>query len=230
MPVSDYCGSVPETPPEARSSQSSRTARPPQPGSGSFSAARHSRQGEPMDGLNPSGRVLDNITNELFAVNGRLLRLGDAVSARAGLTSAKWRVMRLLLDGPATVAQLARERGLKRQAVQQTVDHLLAEDLLQAEANPRDRRAPLIHLSCKGRQVLDQVLPHLHHWIEGLAKSIPMEDSRRIAHAARPTGRTARFLREVLGAVGQGLRLGDWQFASSRLGPRPWLPYEMEHA
>jgi len=131
-----------------------------------------------MEGLTSRGRALDDITAELFAVNGRFLRAGDVVAAHVGLTSSRWQVMGLLLDGPATVAQLARERGLRRQAVQQTVTRLDAEGMVATGPNPHDRRAPLVRLTEQGRGLLQELLPIQQTWIEGLADAIPAEDLR----------------------------------------------------
>ncbi|GCD48027.1 MarR family transcriptional regulator [Streptomyces paromomycinus] len=131
-----------------------------------------------MDSSPPDVDVdaLVEVTAEVFAVNGRLLREGDWLSAHAGLTSARWQVAGLLLDGPSTVARLARERGLRRQAVQQTVDRLRAEGVVTTRPNPQDQRSPLVELTPGGRQALDDLRPLEQRWLEHLAGDIPSED------------------------------------------------------
>ncbi|UNO42885.1 MarR family winged helix-turn-helix transcriptional regulator [Streptomyces sp. MST-110588] len=120
--------------------------------------------------------ALIEVTTEVFAVNGRLLREGDRLCAHVGLTSARWQVAGLLLDGPSTVARLARERGLRRQAVQQTVERLRTEGVVTTRPNPRDQRSPLVELTAHGRQALDDLRPLEQRWLEHLAEDIPPQD------------------------------------------------------
>ncbi|RDG35501.1 MarR family winged helix-turn-helix transcriptional regulator [Streptomyces corynorhini] len=122
--------------------------------------------------------ALIEVTAEVFAVNGRLLREGDGLTAHAGLTSARWQVAGLLLEGPSTVAGLARERGLRRQAVQQTVERLKAERIVTTRPNPQDQRSPLVELTAHGRQALDDLRPLERQWLEYLAEDVPVEDLR----------------------------------------------------
>ncbi|MEV0264789.1 MarR family winged helix-turn-helix transcriptional regulator [Streptomyces sp. NPDC050617] len=131
-----------------------------------------------MTSSTPRADAVVELTAEVFAVNGRLLRAGDQLSAHAGLTSARWQVAGLLLDGPATVAQLARERGLRRQAVQQTVDRLRAEGMVATSPNPHDQRSPLVELTDAGRGALDDLAPREQRWLDELAAGIPARDLR----------------------------------------------------
>ncbi|MFI9275848.1 MarR family winged helix-turn-helix transcriptional regulator [Kitasatospora sp. NPDC052896] len=144
-----------------------------------------------MTDLSPAADTLSDITTELFAVNGALLRAGDALSARFGLTSARWQVLGLLHDGPQSAAHLARERGLRRQAVQQTVVKLVEEGLVSTGPNPADRRAPLVSLTAKGREALARIEPAERRWLEHLAGDLNPDD-------LKATLRVLRDLRTVL--------------------------------
>ncbi|MBV6695862.1 MarR family winged helix-turn-helix transcriptional regulator [Kitasatospora aureofaciens] len=144
-----------------------------------------------MTDLSPSAETLSDITTELFAVNGGLLRAGDALSARFGLTSARWQVLGLLHDGPQSAAHLARERGLRRQAVQQVVVKLVEEGLVSTSPNPADRRAPLVSLTAKGADALARIEPAERHWMEHLAGGLDPDD-------LKATLRLLRGLRAVL--------------------------------
>ncbi|MGK5550297.1 MarR family winged helix-turn-helix transcriptional regulator [Actinomadura kijaniata] len=138
-----------------------------------------------------NGDLLTAATIEIFAVNGRLLRVGDRLAAPVGLTTSRWQVMGLLQYGPMTIASLARERGLRRQAVQQTVARLLAEGMVQTAPNPRDGRAPLVSLTPEGDRALEAIYPIEKRWIQELADGLPPED-------LAATVRTLRVLRERL--------------------------------
>ncbi|UQA92612.1 MarR family winged helix-turn-helix transcriptional regulator [Streptomyces halobius] len=160
-----------------------------------------------MDASTPEIDPLVAVTAEVFAVNGRLLREGDRLSAHVGLTSARWQVAGLLLDGPRTVADLARDRGLRRQAVQQTVDRLRDQGLVTTNPNPRDQRSPLVELTLRGRKALDDLGPHEDRWLAELAEGIAPEE-------LRTTVSVLRRLRRKL----------DAQLADTALGQRNTTP------
>ncbi|MQS11273.1 winged helix-turn-helix transcriptional regulator [Streptomyces kaniharaensis] len=148
-----------------------------------------------MTDLSPAAETLSDITTELFAVNGALLRAGDALSARFGLTSARWQVLGLLHDGPQSAARLARERGLRRQAVQQTVVKLVEEGLVSTSPNPADRRAPLVALTAEGADALARIEPAERHWMEHLAGGLDPDDLKA----------TLRLLRGLRSVLAEGL-------------------------
>ncbi|MFF2044101.1 MarR family winged helix-turn-helix transcriptional regulator [Kitasatospora sp. NPDC058170] len=144
-----------------------------------------------MTDLSPAADTLSEITTELFAVNGALLRAGDALSGRFGLTSARWQVLGLLAEGPQSAAHLARERGLRRQAAQQTVVKLVEDGLVSTAPNPADRRAPLVSLTAKGADALARLEPAERRWLEHLAAALDPDD-------LKATRRLLRGLRAVL--------------------------------
>jgi DNA-binding MarR family transcriptional regulator len=81
--------------------------------------------------------------------------LGDHLHADVGVTASMRAVMAsLAAKGARTVPDLARERAVSRQHVQEVVDQLLAAGLAEAAINPSHRRSPLIGLSDEGRQRL----------------------------------------------------------------------------
>ncbi|MFD7830868.1 MarR family winged helix-turn-helix transcriptional regulator [Kitasatospora sp. NPDC059803] len=138
-----------------------------------------------MTDLSPVADTLSEITTELFAVNGALLRAGDGLSGRFGLTSARWQVLGLLADGPHSAAHLARERGLRRQAVQQTVVKLVEDGLATTRPNPADRRAPLVSLTAKGADALALLEPAERRWLEHLASPLDPDDLKATLRVLR---------------------------------------------
>ena len=63
----------------------------------------------------------------------------------------------ILLQGPASVPDMARARGVSRQHIQQQVDALLEKDFVRREDNPAHKRSPLIALTDKGRAVIQSM-------------------------------------------------------------------------
>ena len=110
-----------------------------------------------MDGLTSAGNTFTEIVAEVFRLNGRLIEAGDRMSAPVGQTSARWQVLAVVANGPASVAQVARTMGLTRQSVQRTADLLAADGLVRYADNPHHRRAKLVTMTPKAHQVLDYI-------------------------------------------------------------------------
>ena len=77
------------------------------------------------DMLSDEGKVFTDLILETFRLNGKLLAAGDKLTSGLPLSSARRQVLGEIIDGPFTVAQIARNMGLKRQSVQR-IDTILA--------------------------------------------------------------------------------------------------------
>lgn len=115
--------------------------------------------------------ALARLVAEVFRLNGRLLAAGDELVEPLGLTGARWQVLGSVAKAgvPQTVSQVARDRGLTRQAVQRIVNDLLRAGLLSADVNPRHRRAYLLSLTSEGRRVHEAADALALPWLAGLA-------------------------------------------------------------
>ncbi|WP_370969085.1 MarR family winged helix-turn-helix transcriptional regulator [Amycolatopsis sp. cg9] len=131
-------------------------------------------------------RVIDAV----FACNGGFLAAGDALTEPVGLTAAQWQVLGFLEDGPATAAEVARRRGLRRQSVQETVNRLLRNGMLDRLPNPGDARAPLLSLTRRAKAAMRELGRSQVEWAEGVAAEVSQED-------LETTLRTLRRLREL---------------------------------
>jgi DNA-binding MarR family transcriptional regulator len=90
--------------------------------------------------------AITDLVLETFRLNGRLLASGDALVADLGLTSARWQVLgaTVLSPTPLSVAQIARNMGLTRQAVQRLANEMEGDGLLRFAPNPHHQRAKLV--------------------------------------------------------------------------------------
>jgi DNA-binding MarR family transcriptional regulator len=100
-------------------------------------------------------RISDAMTElvlEIFRLNGEMIAMGDALVADIGLTSARWQVMGAiaLAQTPLPIAQIARNMGLTRQAVQRVANELEGEGFIRFAPNPNHQRARLAMLTRKG--------------------------------------------------------------------------------
>lgn len=124
-------------------------------------------------------------------MNGLLLAAGDRLTRDLGLSSARWQVLGAIEDGPATVAQIARKMGLKRQSVQRLVDVLVEARLVALAPNPNHQRSPLVHFTAAGTRAYAQLQALQAGWANRIADGIA---ARALADALA----TLRHLRQRL--------------------------------
>ena len=146
----------------------------------------------------PSGEALTGFILDLFRANGLLLTAGDRLVASLGLTSARWQILGAIVDveRPEPVAWLARNLGANRQNVQRIVNDLARDGLVEFETNPHHRRAQLVVLTDKGRQVYDAAGRLQVPWVNGLADGLSVKE-------IETTHRVISVLRDRLGGAGE---------------------------
>lgn len=136
------------------------------------------------------GDAATAVVLEIFRVNGLVLADGNRLAVAEGLTAARWQVLGAvaLAGRPLTVPQIARRMGLTRQAVQESVNRLLAEALVEARDNLDHRRSPLIGLTALGSQKYTAVDQRQARWINELAVGLQITDLAAAAHVLRDLG------------------------------------------
>ncbi len=122
----------------------------------------------------PSGEAVTGLILEVFRLNGRLLAAGDRLVAPLGLTSARWQVLGAvaMAPHPGPVPHLARAMGLSRQNVRRIADDLAAAGVLRFAPNPHHRRAKLVLLTDRGREVFAAARRLQAPWADGLGDGL----------------------------------------------------------
>jgi len=119
-----------------------------------------------------SGEAFTRLILGVFRFNGCLLAAGDRLTQDLGLTSARWQVLGAIDEGPLPVAQISRNMGLSRQAVQRVADELAAGGFVAFTENPNHRRAKLAVLTQRGRQALDEITRRQVAWANRITAGI----------------------------------------------------------
>ncbi|MEF2979319.1 MarR family winged helix-turn-helix transcriptional regulator [Subtercola sp. YIM 133946] len=117
--------------------------------------------------------IFTTLIDEIFQLNGALLAAGDRIAATSGLSAARWQVLGRVADAPASVASIARGRGLRRQSVQETVARLERAGLVVRSPNPADLRAPLVAITDAGEAALARIEPVRSAWAASTPSAIP---------------------------------------------------------
>jgi len=124
------------------------------------------------------GHAYTEIVVETFKLSGLLATEGDKLSAPLGLTSARWKILGALArsDEPLTVSQIARYMGQSRQAVQSLVNVMSENQFIEFQDNPNHKRAKLVTLSPKGKEVYEQMDAIQIPWANQCAGQLAIED------------------------------------------------------
>lgn len=88
----------------------------------------------------------------------RLKAYGDILHADLGVNSSMRGVLESLGEqGPLTVPQVARIKGVSRQHIQLVINALADKGYVTGHSNPRDARSPLVEITAAGRDLLDTI-------------------------------------------------------------------------
>ncbi|MBB3691847.1 MarR family winged helix-turn-helix transcriptional regulator [Sphingomonas sp. BK580] len=125
----------------------------------------------------------------VFAANGRLVSAGNELVEPLGLTSAWWQVLAAVRYAPApiSVASIARNMGLTRQAVQRIADLLAAQGLVAFADNPTHRRAKLVVLTASGLAAVEGAEKAVAPIDQAIAERIGTEQIRQAVATLRAT-------------------------------------------
>jgi DNA-binding MarR family transcriptional regulator len=126
-----------------------------------------------------AGDAFTDLVLEVAWLGGIFTAKGEALARLGDQTLARWVILDAIEDAPATVAQIARRRGIARQAVQRVADVLERDGLVAYEPNPGHRRAKLLRPTAQGRKVLRAISIAQKAWADELGRAIGEVKLRR---------------------------------------------------
>ncbi|HEX4194367.1 MAG TPA: MarR family winged helix-turn-helix transcriptional regulator [Stellaceae bacterium] len=98
----------------------------------------------------PAGLAYSRLVLQMLRVASDLTVAGDTLARDFGLSAARWLVMGAIRDGAKTISEIARERGLARQSVQETVNDMARQKLVVLVRSAEDGRSKLVRLTPRG--------------------------------------------------------------------------------
>lgn len=131
----------------------------------------------------PERDLLSTAALTTFRLNGQFLTLAEGLARPAGLTAAWWQVLGAVLDGPLTVAGIARAMGITRQSVQRIADLVVGEGLAEYADNPAHRRAKLVAITGAGLEAIGRIAPDHAEAAARLAAVLGVERLRECVDA-----------------------------------------------
>jgi DNA-binding MarR family transcriptional regulator len=92
-------------------------------------------------------------------------------------------MMQMYHRGACGMSGISERFEITPAAASQLVDKLVHSGFIVREEDPTDRRAKLLNLTAKGRQLIKQGIEERYRWVEELAGKVTPEERERIGEA-----------------------------------------------
>ena len=129
--------------------------------------------------VSQAGEVLTSLIVPVIRLEAYFSRAGETIAAAGGQTLARWLVLETVADAPATVAQIARGLGYKRQSVQRVADLLEQDRLTRYVLNPAHQRSQLVRITPLGRKTLSTIQRAQRVWADNVGSEIGETELRQ---------------------------------------------------
>ena len=132
--------------------------------------------------------LIIEVLNAFFA----LRRAGQDLEMVSESGGGLWGLLRILAaEGPKTLSDVARLRGVSRQYIQKLASQLAGDDLIRMTENPADRRSKLMVLTPRGEARFAQLTDQFQAVVRALAPGFRASD-------LKTAGQTVAKLRGAL--------------------------------
>lgn len=138
---------------------------------------------------------VSQLATQILRLSGDLSSSGDRLVSDLGLTSARWQVLGVVSERPATAAAIARELGLARQSVLRSARRLVDDGLAELVPNPDHRRARRLRPTALGERALAEVRRRHEGWAQRVAGELGADElatACRVLHLLGQNLRTTR--------------------------------------
>jgi len=93
------------------------------------------------------------------------------------------------------ISDLSEKMDTSAAAASQLVDKLVQADLLVRTEDPHDRRAKLVALSQKGKDLIEQGIEERYRWLEELEGALSIEEKEKVVEALEILTEKAHLLK-----------------------------------
>ena len=125
----------------------------------------------------PEGEALYELMIQLPRLNAAIRSTPFLSEQDTKLSGGIWTLLRSLkLDGPRTVPQIARSRGLARQRIQVLVDEAIERGFVRLRVNPEHRRSRIVALTRDGAAAFEQHDAAARRLAEELSSNMDVRD------------------------------------------------------
>jgi DNA-binding MarR family transcriptional regulator len=125
----------------------------------------------------------------------RSMRGWGLFAKSTGLSMPQFSVlMQLHHKGVCGVSDISERFDVTNAAASQLVDKLVQSGFIKREEDPQDRRAKLLNLTEKGKELIQQGIEERYRWVDQLAERLTVEERVQVSEALNIMTRAAREL------------------------------------
>jgi MarR family transcriptional regulator, 2-MHQ and catechol-resistance regulon repressor len=105
-------------------------------------------------------------------------------------------LMQLHHQGVCGISDIGERFDITNAAASQLVEKLVQSGHLERAQDPSDRRAKVLQLTPKGRDLIETGIAERYRWMEDLAKSLSLEDKEKVAETLTILTKAAKKMDE----------------------------------
>jgi DNA-binding MarR family transcriptional regulator len=125
----------------------------------------------------------------------RSMRGWGLFAKSTGLSMPQFSIlMQLHHKGVCGVSDISERFDITNAAASQLVDKLVQSGFIRREEDPHDRRAKLLNLTDKGKELIQQGIEERYRWVDELAERLTVEERVQVSEALDIMTRAAREL------------------------------------
>jgi DNA-binding MarR family transcriptional regulator len=125
----------------------------------------------------------------------RSMRGWGLFAKSTGLSMPQFSIlMQLHHKGVCGVSDISERFDITNAAASQLVDKLVQSGFIKREEDPQDRRAKLLNLTDKGKELIQRGIEERYRWVDQLAERLTMEERVQVSEALNIMSRAAREL------------------------------------
>lgn len=125
----------------------------------------------------------------------RSWRAWNHLAKSTGLSMPQFGIlMQVHHRGNCAIGDISERFDITNAAASQLVDKLVQNGLIQRQEDPNDRRAKLLNLTEKGRELIQQGIEERRRWVDQLAEKLTPEERTKVAEALHIMIQAAREL------------------------------------
>ncbi|HEX9838997.1 MAG TPA: MarR family transcriptional regulator [Anaerolineales bacterium] len=114
----------------------------------------------------------------------RSMRGWGLFAKSTGLSMPQFSIlMQLHHKGVCGVSDISERFDITNAAASQLVDKLVQSGFIKREEDPHDRRAKLLNLTDKGKELIQQGIEERYRWVDQLAEKLTVEERAKVAEA-----------------------------------------------
>ena len=145
--------------------------------------------------MTSSSELIQSIRHFMDIAMHHSMRERSHFAKATGLSMPQFGIlMQLHYRGNGGVSDISDRFDITTAAASQLVDKLVQSGLIQREEDPTDRRAKLLNLSDKGRELIHQGIEERYRWVNQLAEKLTAEERAKVTEALNIMTRAAQEL------------------------------------